>query len=82
MDGTYHSNYHREVLEALDEANVGAAPVSDLSLAIVEPKRFKRIEISDAEFGIPMFGTTALMWLIQSLVFSYPRTCKGLKSLS
>ena len=81
MDGAYHSYYHREVLEALDEANVGTTTVSDLSLAIVEPKRFKRIEINDAGFGIPMFGTTALMWSDPQPSYLIPRSMQGIEEL-
>jgi type I restriction enzyme S subunit len=81
MDGAYHSSLHREVLEALNNAGVETTTVAELSLAIVEPKRFKRIEISDAEFGIPMFGTTALMWSDPKPSFLIPRNMQGIEEL-
>jgi len=81
MDGAYHSSLHREVLDALNNAGVETTTVADLSLAIFEPKRFKRIEISDAEFGIPMFGTTALMWADPQPSFLIPRTMQGIEEL-
>lgn len=81
MDGAYHSSLHREVLDALNNAGVETTTVADLSLAIFEPKRFKRIEISDAEFGIPMFGTTALMWADPKPSFLIPRRMPGIEEL-
>jgi len=81
MDGAYHSSLHREVLDALNNAQVETTTVADLSLAIFEPKRFKRIEISDVEFGIPMFGTTALMWADPKPSFLIPRRMPGIEEL-
>jgi type I restriction enzyme S subunit len=81
MDGAYHSALHREVLDALNNAGVKTTTVADLSLAIFEPTRFKRVEISDAEFGIPMFGTTALMWADPKPSFLIPRRMQGIEEL-
>jgi type I restriction enzyme S subunit len=81
MDGAYHSHYHREVLETLDQASIGTTTVAELSRAIVEPKRFKRIEITDAEFGIPMFGTTALMWSDPQPSYLIPKSMQGIEEL-
>lgn len=81
MDGAYHSSLHREVLDAFNNAGIATTTVAKLSQEIVEPKRFKRIEISDAEFGIPMFGTTALMWSDPKHSFLIPRSMQGVEEL-
>lgn len=81
MDGAYHSSSHREVLSAFDDAGVKTTTVAGMSESVVEPKRFKRIEIHDADFGIPMFGTTALMWSDPQQSYLIPKNMLGIDEL-
>jgi type I restriction enzyme, S subunit len=62
MDGLFHSSYHRSALSPL----MGLPPtrrttVRDLSTRVFEPARFKRVSVEDLAYGVPFFGTSALM---------------------
>jgi type I restriction enzyme S subunit len=73
MDAGFHSPFHSDVLDAFDSASVDTCTVADIALSIEEPKRFKRVHINDEEFGIPMFGTSALMWADPQPSFLIPK---------
>lgn len=63
MDALYHSNYHTSVLEPLQSLEPSMRKlVGELTEKIFEPTRLKRIKVGDERFGIPFFGTSALMW--------------------
>ena len=62
MDGLFHSSYHRAVLEpllALPAARRTTA--GELAERVFQPPMFRRIEVEDPRFGLPFFGTSALM---------------------
>jgi type I restriction enzyme S subunit len=62
MDGLFHSNFHRSVLEPLLRLPPNRrAVVGDLVTRVFEPARFKRIPVEDARYGAPFFGTAAIM---------------------
>jgi type I restriction enzyme S subunit len=62
MDGLFHSNYHRSVLGPLmGLPSSGRTTVRDLSTRVFEPLRFKRISVEEPAYGVPFFGTSALM---------------------
>lgn len=81
MDGAFHSSFHREVLDALDAASIPLTSISAISESIVEPKRFKRIQIEDPQFGIPMFGTSELMWTDPQPSYLIPKSMNGAEDL-
>lgn len=81
MDGAFHSSFHREALELLRSGSAPMTTVSAKSVSIVEPKRFKRIQIEEPEFGIPMFGTSALMWADPQPSYLIPRSMSGVEDL-
>ncbi|MCE8052523.1 restriction endonuclease subunit S [Halomonas daqingensis] len=81
MDGSFHSLFHEEVLRSLRTADVGAKAVVDIAESIFEPKRFKRVQVEDEAFGIPMFGTTALMWADPQPSFFLPKSMPGVNEL-
>lgn len=81
MDGAFHSSFHREALDVLESASVPMTTVAEKSVSIVEPKRFKRIQIDDPEFGVPMFGTSALMWADPQPSYLIPKTMIGVEEL-
>lgn len=60
LDGFFHSQFHSEALSALARTQTKA--LSELSVGIVEPVRFKRVAVDDASFGVPFFGTSPLFW--------------------
>ncbi len=62
MDGLFHGNWHRAALEPL--AALPAArrtTVGALAERVFWPPMFKRIPVEDPRFGLPFFGTSALM---------------------
>lgn len=81
MDGAFHSLFHREAIEALGSGCVPMTTVAEKSVSIVEPKRFKRIQIEDQAFGVPMFGTSALMWADPQPSFLIPKNMNGVDDL-
>ena len=81
MDGAFHSFFHREALDTLGAASVPMTTVSEMSVSIVEPKRFKRIQINDPEFGVPMFGTSALMSADPQPSYLIPKSMSGVDEL-
>ena len=62
FDAFFHSLYHQHVLHALSEASGDLRSVEEIADQVVERARFKRIEVDDPDYGIPFFGTSALMW--------------------
>ena len=73
--------FHREALETLDAALLPMVALCQISVSIVEPKRFKRIQIDDPEFGVPMFGTSALMWADPKPSYLIPKSMNGIDEL-
>lgn len=62
MDGLFHSNYHRSVLEPLLKLPKNRrTTVEELATRVFEPTRFKRVQVEDPAYGVPFFGTSALM---------------------
>ena len=62
MDGLFHSGYHRAVLEPLRALPAARrTTVGELAERVFWPPMFKRIPVEDAQFGLPFFGTSALM---------------------
>ncbi|NJO43270.1 MAG: restriction endonuclease subunit S [Cyanobacteria bacterium RU_5_0] len=73
LDGLFHSSYHKSALDPLMQLPESLRTiVGEMAKSIVEPTRFKRIPIDESDYGIPFFGTSALMWLepVQSYFLS------------
>jgi type I restriction enzyme S subunit len=63
LNALFHSRYHLSALGPLLELPEACrTTVGTMSSAVVEPPRFKRSRVDTPEYGIPFFGTTALMW--------------------
>jgi type I restriction enzyme S subunit len=73
MDASFHSPFHEDALCSIRAIAVGTSSVQDIAESIFEPKRFKRIQVDDEEFGVPLFGTTALMWADPQPSFLIPK---------
>jgi len=81
MDASFHSPFHENALCSIRSISVGTNYVRDIAESIFEPKRFKRVQIDDEEYGIPMFGTTALMWADPQPSFLIPKSMTGIDEL-
>jgi len=82
MDGIFHSNYHRSVLEPLLKLPKNCrATVDDLASRVFEPARFKRIQVEDPQYGVPFFGTSALMRAEPEITYFITRRTSGIADL-
>ena len=62
MDGLFHSGYHLAVLEPLRALSATRrTTVGELAERVFQPPLFKRVRVEDRRFGLPFFGTSALM---------------------
>ena len=62
MDGLFHSQYHQSALEPLLRLPAGGrTTVGILADRVFWPPMFKRIRVEDPRYGVPFFGTSALM---------------------
>ena len=80
FDAFFHSHYHAEARNALLSAKTRTETVAALSDEIFEPARFKRVQVEDPGFGIPFFGTAALMWAEPTMSYLLARSTKNLGS--
>ncbi|MBK8463951.1 MAG: restriction endonuclease subunit S [Nigerium sp.] len=81
LDGGFHSGYHSAAITSLEAGPLGTVTVRGLGVEIVEPKRFKRIHISDPVHGLPLFGTAALLWADPLPSYMIPKEMKGIDDL-
>lgn len=64
LDALFHSNYHKSTLEPLlNLPESERTTVGMMADQIFEPNRLKRVPLDNSDYGIPFFGTTALMWI-------------------
>lgn len=64
LDGLFHSNYHKSALHPLMALpDSMRTTLESMAVDIIEPKRLKRIQVDNPSYGLPFFGTTALMWV-------------------
>ena len=62
MDGLFHSNYHLESLAPLHRLpECRRTTVGEVARRVFWPPMFKRIPVDDPRYGVPFFGTSALM---------------------
>ena len=82
MDGLFHSNYHRSVLEPLLRfPESRRSTVGDLATRVFEPARFKRIPVEDPAYGVPFFGTSALMRAVPEASYLLTKRTSGMADL-
>jgi type I restriction enzyme S subunit len=73
LDTHYHSRPHQEAVESVRTSRYGARSVSEFTLSIVEPLRFKRVQMDGTGDGtIPFFGTASLMQIDPEPLYSIP----------
>ncbi len=79
LDGLFHSGYHKSALDPLMKLPESMRiTVGEIAHNIVEPTRFKRIPIDDPAYGIPFFGTSAIMWLEPVQTYFLSKTMPGI----
>ena len=62
MDGLFHSNYHQSALQPLLRLpETQRITVGELASRVFWPPMFKRIRVEDPRYGVPFFGTSALL---------------------
>lgn len=63
LDGLFHSNYHKSALEPLlNLPESMRKTVGTIADDVFEPNRLRRVPLDNPDYGMPFFGTTALMW--------------------
>ena len=82
MDGLFHSSYHRAVLEPLRELPATRrTTVGELAERVFWPPMFKRIRVEDPRYGLPFFGTSALMRSDPDASYLLARRTPGFENL-
>lgn len=78
LDGLFHSSYHKSALEPLMQLSESKrTTVGEMAANIFEPTRFKRVQVDDAEHGIPFFGTASIMWVEPEPAYYIPKKMLG-----
>jgi type I restriction enzyme, S subunit len=63
MGGLFHVQYHLSLLDHLLRLpTTKRTTIGALAKEIREPARIKRVQIEDSTYGLPFFGTSAIMW--------------------
>lgn len=83
MDGLFHSEYHRAVREPLRALPASRrTTVGELAERVFWPPMFKRIRVEDPQFGLPFFGTSALMRADPDASYLLARRTPGIEDLT
>lgn len=69
LEGFFHSDFHSDAKNAIYGSAYGGQKVSDIAQSIIEPTRFKRIEVEPSETSVPFFGTTPLLWVTPKPIY-------------
>ena len=79
LDGLFHSSYHKSALDPLMQLPESLrTTVGEMAKSIVEPTRFKRVQVDNAEHGIPFFGTASIMWVEPEPAYYIPKKMAGI----
>lgn len=79
LEGFFHSNYHGAAKNAVCGSAHGSQKVSDIAQSIVEPTRFKRIQVEPSETSVPFFGTTPLLWATPKPIYHLPERQRNIQ---
>ncbi len=82
LDGLFHGNWHRAAREP-PRALVAArrTTVGALAERVFWPPMFKRVRVEDPRFGLPFFGTSALMRVDPDASYLLARRTPGFENL-
>ena len=82
MDGLFHSNYHQSALQPLLRLpETQRITVGELASRVFWPPMFKRIRVEDARYGVPFFGTSALLRADPDSSYLLSRLTPGFENL-
>ena len=82
MDGLFHSNYHQAALGPLLRLpERQRTTAGQLASRVFQPPIFKRIRVEDPRYGVPFFGTSALMRVDPDASYLLSRRTSGLDDL-
>ena len=82
MDGLFHSSYHLEALARLERLPEDRrTTVGALASRVFWPPMFKRIRVEDPRYGVPFFGTAALMRADPDASYLLSRRTSGFNDL-
>ena len=82
MDGLFHSTYHQEALVPIQRLPENRrATVGELVSRVFWPPMFKRIRVEDPHFGVPFFGTAALLRADPGASYFLSRRTSGFANL-
>ena len=82
MDGLFHSNYHQEALAPLQRLPEDRrTTVGEVASRVFWPPMFKRIRVEDSRYGVPFFGTAALMRADPDASYLLSRRTSGFEDL-
>jgi type I restriction enzyme S subunit len=74
LDGLFHSSYHKTALTPILNLPTNVrTTVAKLASDIIEPTRFKRVQIDETEHGVPFFGTSSIMWNDPAPIYHIPK---------
>lgn len=77
LDAFFYSTYHQEAIDGLKSSGCPLSSVGEIASKIFEPTRLKRIPIEESDYGVPFFGTSALMWADPQPSYYLPRRQKS-----
>lgn len=82
MDGLFHSNYHRSVLDPLlGLPSARRTTVAEMATKLFWPPMFKRIHVEDLAHGVRFFGTSALMRADPDASYFLAKRTPGIENL-
>ena len=82
MDGLFHSHYHQSALAPLLRLPESRRiTVGELADRVFWPPMFKRIRVEDPRYGVPFFGTSALMRADPDASYLLSRRTPGFENL-
>ena len=82
MDGFFHSAYHVEAIARLHRLPESRrTTVGEFARSVFWPPMFKRIQVEDPSYGVPFFGTSALMRADPDASYLLSRRTAGFEDL-
>ena len=82
LDGLFHGNWHRAAREPLLALPAERrTTVGELAERVFWPPMFKRVRVEDPRFGLPFFGTSALMRADPDASYLLARRTPGFENL-
>ena len=78
LEGFFHSRYHASARNSVKNSLHGSFLVSEVAESIIEPTRFKRVQVDESESSVPFFGTSPLLWATPKPIYHLPGRQKNI----